>query len=49
MPTDAVIPEGGYESVSANLYTKTGPGPFAVGINKVAREGFLRLARQIEG
>ncbi len=49
MPTDALIPEGGYEVDRSNNYNKTGPGPFAVGINEAARQGFLALVKQVEG
>ena len=48
MPTAALLPQGGFEVDLANSYNKTGPGPFATGINQAAREGFLALARQME-
>jgi hypothetical protein len=48
MPTDEIIPEGGYEVGPSNTYNKSGPTPFAVGINKAAREAFLKLAEQIK-
>ncbi len=48
MPTDEIIPEGGYEVGPSNTYNKSGPTPFAVGINKAAREAFLKLAQQIK-
>lgn len=47
LPTDELIPEGGYEVVQANSYSKIGPGPFAHGLNESARQGFLSLAQQI--
>lgn len=47
MPTDALIPEGGYEVDRANHYTKAGPGPFRIGINAVAKQTFLELAQQL--
>ena len=47
MPTDALIPEGGYEVVSANAYTKAGPGPFQIGINEVTEKTFLELAERL--
>ena len=47
MPTDTLLPQGGYEVDRSNTYNKTGPGPFAHGINQAAKEGFLALARQI--
>ena len=43
MPTDEIIPEGGYEVGPSNTYNKSGPAPFAVGINQAAREAFLAL------
>ena len=48
MPTDEIIPEGGYEVIRSNTFNKTGPGPFVAGINETARQGFLGLARQLE-
>lgn len=48
MPTDEIIPEGGYEVVPSNTYNKSGPAPFALGINAVAREAFLQLAKRLE-
>lgn len=47
MPTDGLIPEGGYEVDSANAYTKAGPGPFQIGINEVTRKTFLELAERL--
>ena len=47
MPTDALIPEGGYEVDRANHYTKAGPGPFRIGINAVAKQTFLELAQRL--
>ena len=47
MPTDALIPEGGYEVDSANAYTKAGPGPFRIGINEVTEKTFLELAGRL--
>ena len=47
MPTDALIPEGGYEVDRANHYTKAGPGPFRIGINAVAKKTFLELAQRL--
>ena len=34
------IPEGGYEVDRAKTYTKAGPGPFKVGINKATVKTF---------
>lgn len=47
MPTDAVLPEGGYEIDRANAYTKTGPGPFGVGMNEAVKDVFQKLANQV--
>ena len=47
MPTDELIPEGGYEVDRANMTTKTGPGPFKIGINAAAEKTFRELAGQI--
>lgn len=47
MPTDALIPEGGYEVDSANAYTKAGPGPFQIGIDEVTRKTFIELAERL--
>jgi hypothetical protein len=47
VPTDEVIPEGGYEVGPSNLTNKSGPGPFAAGINAVARRAFLSLQQEI--
>ncbi len=47
MPTDTLIPEGGYEVDRANNYTQAGPGPFRIGIDEVAKKAFLDLAKQL--
>jgi neutral ceramidase len=47
MPTDELIPEGGYELVQANTYSKNGPGPVAVGINLALQETYLALAKRL--
>ena len=47
LPTDELLPEGGYEVDRANTYTITGPGPFSDGLNAAARETFLSLAGQL--
>ncbi|MBN1641245.1 MAG: hypothetical protein JXA09_08415 [Anaerolineae bacterium] len=49
LPTDELLPEGGYEVVDSNRYTTTGPGPFVAGLNAAVRERFLGLQRQIGG
>ncbi len=48
LPTDELIPEGGYEVIDSNQYGKTGPGPFSEGLNEAARQAFLSLARWVE-
>jgi hypothetical protein len=47
MPTDEILPEGGYEIDRANAFTKTGPGPFREGMNDAAKKTFLKLAGQL--
>ena len=47
MPTDALIPEGGYEVDRANAYTKAGPGPFQIGIDEVTKMAFLELTKRL--
>ena len=48
LPTDELLPKGGYEVDRANTYTTTGPGPFAEGLDASARQTFLSLARQLQ-
>ena len=47
MPTDEVIPAGGYEVGPSNISNKSGPAPFAVGINAVAKRALLELASRL--
>jgi len=47
LPTDALLPEGGYEVAQANRYHRLGPAPFAPGIDGIVREGFLSLAQRL--
>ncbi len=47
LPTDELLPEGGYEVVQSNLYSNTGPGPFAPGLNEAVRARMAALRRQI--
>ena len=47
LPTDALLPEGGYEVINANWYHQLGPAPFAAGIDKIVREGFKGLASRL--
>jgi hypothetical protein len=48
LPTDELLPEGGYEVIHSNRYSTTGPGPFAPGLNETVRKRFLALQRQLE-
>jgi neutral ceramidase len=47
LPTDELIPEGGYEVNPSNMYGKEGPGPFEPSLNKAVRLGFTTLARHL--
>jgi hypothetical protein len=47
LPTDELLPQGGYEVVQSNLYGIVGPGPFASGLNDAVRQRFLALAEQV--
>ncbi len=47
LPTDELLPEGGYEVDRSNLYSVDGPGPFAAGLNEAVRRRFLAMARQL--
>ena len=47
MPTDEIIPQGGYEIIPANTYTTTGPGPFAAGISQAGQKALKDLARRL--
>ena len=44
MPTDALLDEGGYEVMQSNVYNKSGPGPFAKGIDNAVRSAVDRLS-----
>jgi hypothetical protein len=48
LPTDELLPEGGYEVVQSNRYSIVGPGPFASGLNEAVRQRFLALAKQVQ-
>ncbi len=48
LPTDELIPEGGYEVTQSSTYRRTGPGPLAVGVNASARARFVGLKQQLE-
>tara|TARA_B100001123_G_scaffold427217_1_gene542448 strand:- start:969 stop:2351 length:1383 start_codon:yes stop_codon:yes gene_type:complete len=45
LPTEEMLHEGGYEVDRANTYSRTGPGPFAEGLNHAVRAEFERLGR----
>ena len=49
LPTDQLIPEGGYEVVASNFHGKDGPGPYAVGVDASMRIGFETLLTRIQG
>ena len=48
MPTDEILSEGGYEVVNSNANNKSGPGPFAPGLNEAVKRAFLRLRDKIK-
>jgi neutral ceramidase len=43
LPTDELLPEGGYEVVQSNTYGVTGPAPFAPGLNERMHARFVDL------
>ena len=43
LPTDALLAEGGYEVINANMYEVNGPGPFAQGLE----EDFIQVFRDL--
>jgi hypothetical protein len=47
LPVDELLPQGGYEVIHSNRYTKTGPGPFVAGLDEAVRKRFLALMQQI--
>jgi neutral ceramidase len=47
LPTDELLPEGGYEVAQSNLNCQTGPAPLATGVNEAVRKRVLGLAEQI--
>ena len=47
LPTDALLPEGGYEAINASWYHQLGPAPFAAGIDDTVRRGFRALASRL--
>lgn len=47
MPTDELLPQGGYEVVQANTYGVTGPAPLAPGLNDGVQARFRDLAARL--
>lgn len=47
LPTDELLPEGGYEVVQANTYSVTGPAPLVAGLNEGMRARYRDLAAQL--
>ncbi len=47
LPTDELIPEGGYEVVQSNFHGQDGPGPFAPGLNQIIQSGYRKLASSL--
>lgn len=47
LPPDDIIPQGGYEIVTANAYTKAGPGPLRPGIDEAVRKTFTSMAERL--
>ncbi len=48
LPTETLLPEGGYEVLDSNEARAATPAPFAPGIEKAIRESLLRQVRWIE-
>jgi hypothetical protein len=44
LPTDEQLAAGGYEVVESAQLFKTGPGPFAPGLDQAAEQSFQALA-----
>ena len=42
LPTETMLPEGGYEVLESNLNRESTPAPFAPGIERAVRESLLR-------
>jgi neutral ceramidase len=43
LPTDSLLPEGGYEAVTSRSYNKDGPAPFLAGLDAEVSRQFQRL------
>ncbi|HOX57233.1 MAG TPA: hypothetical protein P5205_11360 [Candidatus Paceibacterota bacterium] len=48
LPTESMLPEGGYEVLDSNLGRESTPAPFAIGIERAVRESLLRQLAFIE-
>lgn len=47
LPTDELLPQGGYEAARANRHGRFGPGPFAPGLDEAARRCFQSLRERL--
>lgn len=48
LPTDALLPEGGYEVLDSPRNVKTGPGPFAPGLDEIIADALRRLHKRVK-
>jgi hypothetical protein len=48
LPTEAMLPEGGYEVLESNQGRESSPAPFAPGIERAVRESLRRQVAFIE-
>lgn len=49
LPTESLLPEGGYEVLESNQGRENSPAPFAPGIERLVRESLLRQLAYIQG
>jgi hypothetical protein len=42
LPTESLLPEGGYEELESNLARGSSPAPFAPGIERAVHDSLLR-------
>ena len=47
LPTDALLPEGGYEAVKSRFYNRDGPAPFRPGLDAEVSRQFQRLKKRL--
>jgi len=47
LPTDSLLPEGGYEAVTSRSYNKDGPAPFKEGLDAEVSRQFQRLRKRL--